>query len=68
MEAHDPRVQSKIFAVVTAHAFHIEFLPAVSVFGVGRVSIFLFERSDIGIFLFVTGINTRADTQLNDGR
>src|SRR6266436_436912 len=60
MKPHHPRVQSKIFGVVTADAFHIELLPTIAVFRVGRICVLFLQRSDIRVLLFETGIDARA--------
>src|SRR6185369_5723839 len=56
----DARVQAEVFGVVTADALHVELLPTVTVFGVGRVRVFFSERTDVSFALLVTRIDARA--------
>ena len=60
VKADDARVESEILRVVPAHAFGIEFFPAIAVFGVGRVGVGFFERRDVLVALQVARINAGA--------
>src|ERR1051326_1699333 len=60
MEADYSGVQSKIFRVVAADAFHVKLFPTVTVFGVRRISILFPQRSYVRFILQITGIDAGA--------
>jgi hypothetical protein len=49
--------QTEVLRIVPTHALHVKLLPAVTIFSVRRIRIFLFERRYVRAALAITGID-----------
>src|SRR4029077_6646465 len=58
VKADNSRLQPIVFVVVTAELLGKEFLPTVTRLGIGRMGIFLTQRSDCSIVLLALVVNT----------
>lgn len=59
MKPRNPGNQTKIFREMPAHSLTEKFLPAISVFGHGRMGVRFPKSADAGFGLFIVVVNTR---------
>jgi molybdopterin/thiamine biosynthesis adenylyltransferase len=59
VEARHTRIDLALIAVVSAQLLGVELLPAVALFGIGRIRVLLSERPDTGLRLSVHRVHAR---------